>query len=99
MSTSMLYHTNSISGVNYKTTRYESGCIIWEVEVRHQIYRCPHCAPHLHNLKDKKMRRIRTVPIGLKHWFLEMITHRLESAKCAGTNGGQNFHLWQDLEE
>lgn len=82
MSTSLLYHTNRINGVKYKRTRYEKGTVIWVVELRHDICRCPKCSDYHHYLKDCKLRKIRTVPIGAKPCYIEIKTHRLECKKC-----------------
>lgn len=82
MSTSLLYHTNRINGVKYKATRYEKGTVIWEVELQHGIHLCPKCSDYHHNFKEKKTRKIRTVPIGAKPCFIEIHTHRLECKKC-----------------
>jgi transposase len=82
MSTSLLYHTNKINGVNYKTTRYEDGAVIWVVELQKGINCCPRCRDYHHNFKERKIRRVRTVPIGSKPCFVEIITHRLECKKC-----------------
>lgn len=82
MSTSLLYHTNRINGVKYKTTRYEKGAVIWVVELQHNICRCPKCKDYHHNFKGRKSRRIRTVPIGTKPCFIEIETRRLECRKC-----------------
>lgn len=82
MSTSLLYHTNRINGVKYKTTRYEKGTVIWEVELQHGIHRCPKCSDYHHNFKERKTRKIRTVPIGAKQCFIEIHMHRLECRKC-----------------
>lgn len=82
MSASLLYHTSRINGVNYKATRYEGGAIIWVVELQHSICRCPQCNDYCHTFKERKTRRIRTVPIGIKPCFIEINTHRLECKKC-----------------
>ncbi|HNA62348.1 MAG TPA: ISL3 family transposase [Rhabdochlamydiaceae bacterium] len=82
MSTSLLYHTNRINGVKYKATRYEGGAVIWEVELQKGIQRCPKCSDYHHNFKERKTRKICTVPIGAKPCFIEVHTHRLECKKC-----------------
>ncbi|CCB91985.1 hypothetical protein WCH_BJ08700 [Waddlia chondrophila 2032/99] len=82
MSTSFLYHTNRINGVKYKRTRYEGGAVIWVVELQSGVYRCPQCGGYHHNFKERKTRRIRTVPVGAKQCFIEINTHRLECKKC-----------------
>lgn len=82
MSTSLLYHTNQLTGVNYKSTRYEGGSIIWVVDLKHEICRCPKCSSYRHIFKESKTRRIRSVPIGAKSCFIEINTHRLECKIC-----------------
>lgn len=82
MSTSLLYHTNRINVVKYKRTRYERGAVIWVVELQRNICRCPRCNSYHNNFKESKTRRIRTIPIGTKPCFIEIITHRLECKKC-----------------
>lgn len=82
MSTSLLYHTSGLNGVNYKSTRYKNSSIIWVVELKDEICRCPKCSSYHHTLKEKKSRIIRTVPIGSKPCFIEIETHRLECKEC-----------------
>jgi transposase len=82
MSTSLLYHTSRINGVKYKATRYEEGAVIWVVELQHGICRCPRCNDYHHNFKERKARKIRTVPMGSKPCFIEINTYRLECKKC-----------------
>lgn len=82
MSTSLLYHTSRLSGVNYKCTRYENGSVIWVVGLKHEVCRCPKCSSYHHIFKESKSRTIRTVPIGSKPCFIEIKTHRLECKEC-----------------
>jgi len=82
MSISLLYHTSGLKGVNYKSTHYEKGAVVWNVELKHDICLCPKCSDFHHTFKEKKIRRIRTVPIGTKPCFIDILTNRLECKKC-----------------
>lgn len=82
MSISLLYHTSGLKGVNYKSTHYEKGAVVWNVELKHDICLCPKCSDFHHTFKEKKIRRIRTVPIGTRTCFIDISTKRLECKKC-----------------
>lgn len=82
MSTSILYHTNGISGVQHKATRYEAGAIIFEAEMNRKCHLCPLCS-HLHShVKERKIRRFRMVPFGKKSCFLDLRMYRLKCTRC-----------------
>jgi transposase len=82
MSISLLYHTSGLKGVNYKSTHYEKGAVVWNVELKHDICLCPRCSDFHHTFKEKKTRRIRTVPIGTQPCFIDILTNRLECKQC-----------------
>ncbi len=81
MSTSILYHTNGINGVQYKATRYEKGAVIFEAEMRPGII-CSKCGHLYSQCKGKKTRRLRMVPFGNKACFLDLLMIRQECKKC-----------------
>ena len=81
MSTSILYHTNGINGVQYKATRYEKGAVIFEAEMRTGAL-CKKCGNLRTRRKGKKTRRFRMIPFGKKACFLDLLVHRLECSKC-----------------
>jgi transposase len=87
MSTSFLYHSNSVRGVQYKTTRYEGRSMIFEAELRRDYVRCPSCSHHaFHHSKGNKQRQLRLLPIGSKSCFLNLTIHRLQCINCR--------HIW-----
>lgn len=81
MSTSILYHTNGINGVQYKATHYENGAIIFEAEMRRGAV-CIKCGHLYSQCKGKKLRRFRMVPFGNKACFLGLLMCRQECKKC-----------------
>lgn len=81
MSTSILYHTNGINGVQYKATRYEKGAVIFEAEMRSGVI-CNKCGHLYSQCKGKKIRRFRMVPFGNKSCFLDLLMIRQECKKC-----------------
>lgn len=87
MSTSFLYHSNSVRGVQYKATRHEKGSIIFEAILRKDYVRCPRCGHHAsHHSKGNRQRMLRLLPIGSKSCFLNLTVHRLQCIGCR--------HIW-----
>jgi transposase len=82
MSASLLYHTNGINSVHYKTTRFEGNCVYFEVQMKRNCSSCQNCGNLYSNFKGKKLRRLRMVPFGNKKAFLDLYVHRLECKRC-----------------
>lgn len=82
MSTSNLYHAHGIKGVNYKSTQYENGNIIYNAEMNTKDISCPKCKSKRGHFKGQKNRSLRLTPVGSKKCFLSLILHRLKCFKC-----------------
>ena len=83
MSTSNLYHAHGIKGVQYKSTRYEKGAIIYSAEMKQKELACPKCANCSSHFKGQKTRRFRITPVGSKKCFLDLLLHRLKCNNCS----------------
>ncbi len=86
MSTSLLYHAYSIKGVQYKSTVYEKGTIIFITEMTRKYAICPKCKNFHTIFKGKQKRRFHMIPYDNKRCFLDVYIHRLECPQC--------HHLW-----
>ena len=83
MSTSILYHGWGMVGYDYLSTRYEMGAMIFCVEPKEDIIRCPLCGREDVNRRGFKTRLFKTVPIGLKPVFIETKVQRVFCESCA----------------
>jgi transposase len=82
MSTSNLYHAHGIKGVEYKSTAYEKGSVIYRVEMVHQKICCTKCNGKNSHFKGQKIRRFRMTPVGSKKCYLDVLLHRLKCLEC-----------------
>ena len=82
MSTSNLYHAHGIKGVEYKSTTYEKGSVVYRTEMVHQKICCPKCNSQNSYFKGQKNRRFRMTPIGSKKCYLDVLLHRLKCLGC-----------------
>lgn len=82
MSTSNLYHAHGIKGVEYKSTTYEKGSVVYHTEMVHQRICCSKCNSQNSCFKGQKIRRFRMTPIGSKKCYLDVLLHRLKCLKC-----------------
>ena len=82
MSTSILYHAYGIKGVQYKSTQYEKGHIIYSAEMTDQEIPCPKCHCKTSHFKGQKMRQFKMLPVGSKKCFLDLTLHRLKCTNC-----------------
>ncbi len=82
MSTSNLYHAHGIKGVEYKSTTYQEGTIVYHTEMVHQKICCPKCNSQNSHFKGQKTRRLKMTPVGSKKCYLDVLLHRLKCLKC-----------------
>ncbi len=82
MSTSILYHAYAIKGVQYKSTQFEKGEVIYKVEMASQKIPCPKCSCCRTSFKGQKTRIFKMIPFGQKKCSLEVQLHRLECSEC-----------------
>ena len=82
MSTSTLYHTFGIKGVQYKSTRYEKGSVIYCADMLQGNLCCARCKKKNLHFKGQKKRRFRMTPVGSKKCFLDLVLHRLKCSDC-----------------
>jgi transposase len=82
MSTSILYHGFGLKHHRYLRTEYVEGTIIFHVETAAGKRRCAQCGSRNFIKKGKKIRRIRTLPIGKRPVFLAAHLYRLWCRAC-----------------
>ena len=80
MSTSLMYHTQQISGFQHRSYFYLNSRVLEEIE--RKDHRCPNC--HSCNIKKSYLRTryIQGVPYGLKKVYFEVDIHRYYCYKC-----------------
>ncbi len=67
MSQSLLYHAFGVrEGYEYKRTDYVEGRVEFHLAVKEKLLQCPQCGHGPCRRRGKRMRRISSVPIGLK---------------------------------
>ena len=82
MSTSLLYHGFDVSCYHYLRTEYSRGAISFHIAKNAFKQRCAVCGSKDVVKKGNRVRRIHTVPIGLKPVFLCIHLYRLKCKKC-----------------
>ncbi len=82
MSTSLLYHGFGIQGYQHVHTKYHDGAI--HFRIRQDIFslRCPECGSYQVKRRGRVMRRFRTLPIGDKPVWLELLVQRVCCLLC-----------------
>ena len=82
MSTSLLYHGFGIQGYQHVHTKYHDGAI--HFRIRQDIFslRCPECGSYQVKRRGQVMRRFRTLPIGDKPVWLELLVQRVCCLLC-----------------
>jgi transposase len=89
VSQSLLYHAFGVrEGYDYVRTEYHQGTVEFHLAVAARLMVCPHCQGREIIRKGKRLRRIQTVPIGLKAVFLVTEVPRCECHQC-----GQLFEV------
>jgi hypothetical protein len=77
MSTSFLYHGFGLVGYQYIRTRYENGTIIFQVRQNPFDICCPNCQSKRFVFRGKKLRRLRSIPIGSNRCLLNLKSQEL----------------------
>jgi transposase len=82
MSTTLLYHGFGIHGYQYVHTKYHHGAI--HFRVRQEVFnlRCPVCGSSKIRRRGQVMRRFRTVPIGPRPVWIELLVPRVFCHLC-----------------
>ncbi len=85
MSTSLLYHAYGISGIQYRSTKFEAG----KVTIYAEMVDPPQCTCGcVHTIfKGQKRRIFKMVPFGGKPCFLSALLHRIACPQC-----GRNWY-------
>jgi len=89
VSQSLLYHAFGVrEGYDYVRTEYHQGTVEFHLAVQSRLLICPHCQGRDLIRKGRRVRRIQTVPIGLKPVFLVTEVPRCQCRQC-----GQVFEV------
>lgn len=82
MPTSLLYHGFGIQGYQHVRTKYHNGAI--HFRVRQEVFSlcCPECSSHQVKRRGQVMRRFRTLPIGDKPVWIELLVQRVFCLLC-----------------
>jgi len=89
VSQSLLYHAFGVrEGYDYVRTEYHQGTVEFHLAVQSRLLVCPHCQGRDLIRKGRRVRRIQTVPIGLKPVFLVTEVPRCQCRQC-----GQVFEV------
>ena len=80
MPAALLYHGFGISNIQYLRTRYNNGEITFDV--CHKYKRCKHCNSPGVIQRGFKFRKVRTMPIGFKTVFMNIIVRRFTCKAC-----------------
>ena len=82
MSTSLLYHGFGIQGYQHVHTKYHGGAIYYRVRQEVFSLRCPECGSYQVKRRGQIMRRFRTLPIGDKPVWIELLVQRVFCLLC-----------------
>jgi len=82
MSTSILYHCFGLTQYKFLRTEFQGGETIFHIAKKSDKQRCVDCGSRDVVQKGKKIRILRTLPIGRKPVFLAVHRQRLECKKC-----------------
>lgn len=82
MSTSLLYHGFGIQGYQHVHTQYHDGAIHFRIRQDRFSLRCSECGSHQVKRRGQVMRRFRTLPIGDKPVWLELLVPRVWCLLC-----------------
>ena len=86
MNQSLLYHAFGVrEGYEYQKTEYVEGRIEFHLRAKEELLKCPDCGHEPVRRRGKRMRRIRTVPIGLKEVVLVTEVPRGQCQECGKT--------------
>lgn len=82
MSTSILYHGFRVRGYIYLRTEYKKGETHFHLRKNKNKLCCAHCGSKSVIKKGKKIRRVKTLPIGDQTVYLYLHLHRLKCKSC-----------------
>ena len=82
MSTSLLYHGFGIQGYRHVHTKYHDGAIHFRIKQDSFSWRCPECGSYQVKRRGQVMRRFRTLPIGDKPVWIELLVQRVWCLLC-----------------
>jgi len=82
MSTSILYHTQSIIGYIYERTFYEGGTCIFKIHPQDRLIRCPICDNRDVQNRGSIERTIMLVPTGFRKNYARVDIPRVYCQKC-----------------
>ena len=82
MSTSLLYHTQSIIGYTYVRTIYESGACIFKLCPQDRLVRCPICNNADVQSRGSVERTIMLIPTGTHKSYARIDVPRIWCQKC-----------------
>jgi len=80
MSTSLLYHTQGISGFQHQSYKYEEGNVIQRI--CRKTFSCTECLSQEVSIFPARTRRIHCGSIGRKLHFIELKVHRIYCRSC-----------------
>ena len=81
-----MYHAFGVrEGYEYHATKYVEGRVEFHLRVEAALLKCPDCGSLQVQRKGARVRRIRSVPIGLKETVLVVEVPRLHCAACKKT--------------
>jgi transposase len=96
MSTSLLYHGFGIHGYQHVHTKYHDGAIHFRVRPDRFSLCCPECGSDKIKRRGQVMRRFRTVPIGSKPVWIELMVQRVFCLLCGVLRQVKvNFAFWR----
>ena len=82
MSTSILYHTQSIIGYVYERTFYEGGACIFKMHPQGRLVRCPTCCNLDVQRRGSIERTIMLIPTGFRKNYARIDIPRIYCRKC-----------------
>lgn len=82
MSTSLLYHAFSLHNFDYVRQHFVDGGVVFTVDPKPKIIRCPDCESFNIIRRGCFERRLRTIPIGFKPVWLLVRVPRVECRDC-----------------
>ena len=86
MSQSLLFHAFGVrKGYEYRATKYVEGRVEFHLLVEKGLLRCPDCGSGSVHRRGGRIRRIRSVPIGLKETVLVVEVPQCHCPACNKT--------------
>ena len=82
MSTSILYHSQSIAGYTFKRASFEGGACIYRISPQERMFRCPICCSRDVQCRGSVHRTILLLPTGLRKNYAELDIPRVYCPHC-----------------